>query len=306
MKNKLFSLIGIFLIIFMYSCNDDKKEEFNEEQYKADIFNWKSKRIERLKAENGWLNLVGLHWIDEGINVFGSDEENDIIFPENTPVQIGAVIKFKGNLSISINDSIEVYVNNTLIKDHEIRTDKDDSTTYFKMGRYKWHIIYRSGKFAIRLRDLESPLIDSLQEIPSFPVDTKWRINAEYQAFANPIEIEIANVIGTTDIEMCYGTLNFKVDNVEYELYPIGNGKTDDLFLIFADETSAKETYGGGRYLNVKMPDSTGKTIIDFNKATNPPCAFTEFATCPLPPKENILGIKITAGEKNVNILKDH
>lgn len=306
MKNKLYPVIAVLLLIFLFSCKESKKEEFDEEEYKVEMFKWKMKRIEKLKAENGWLNLIGLHWINEGINMFGSNEDNDIIFPEGAPGQIGAIIKFKGNLSISINDSIEVYLNDSLIKDHEIKTDKEKGTTFFKLGRYKWHIIQRNGKYALRLRDLNSSMKDSLQDIPSYPLDINWRIEAEYQPFANPLEIEVGNVLGTTDIETCYGTINFTVDNINYELYPLGDGKNEDLFLIFADKTSAIETYGGGRYLYINKPDSTGKTIIDFNKATNPPCAFTEFATCPLPPKENIMDLKIRAGEKKVNILEDH
>ena len=101
---------------------------------------------------------------------------------------------------------------------------------------------------------------------------------------------------------MCYGKLVFNTNGKTYELMPMGDGKKEDLFLMFADATSADETYGGGRYLNVNMPDDNGSTIIDFNKATNPPCAFTEFATCPLPPKNNIIDIRITAGEKMIKL----
>ncbi len=247
-----------------------------------------------------------LYWINEGINIFGSDDENEIIFPNDAPAQIGAIIKYKGNLSISVNDSMNVFVNDTIIKDYTIATDEDRKPTIFKMGKYNWHIIKRNGKYAIRLRDLQNPLIDEIKEIPYFPVDLKWRIEAEFQRYANPREIEIGNVLGTTDIDLCYGSLNFKLNGKEFELLPLGDGLKSELFLMFADSTSAKETYGGGRYLSVAIPDSTGKTIIDFNKAINPPCAFTEYATCPLPPKENLVNIKITAGEKNPNILKDH
>ena len=299
-------LLVLLIILSLISCKQEDKETFNEEDYKTSMQEWKTKRLEALKSEEGWLNLVGLHWINEGINIFGSSEDNDIIFPEHAPNQIGAIIKFKGSLSISINDSIEVSVNDTLIIDYDIKTDADSDPTIFKMGRYNWHIIKRNEKYAVRLRDLESPIINELKEIPTFPVDLNWRIEAIFERFAIPIEIEVGNVLGTTDIETCYGSLNFKFNEKEYELLPLGEGIKENLFLIFGDETSAKETYGGGRYLSVEKPDSTGKTIIDFNKATNPPCAFTEYATCPLPPKENILNFGITAGEKNVDIGNVH
>ena len=109
---------------------------------------------------------------------------------------------------------------------------------------------------------------------------------------------KIPNVLGDIEFEKCYGLLKFQIDEKEYSLMPLGDGVNSELFLIFADETSAEETYGAGRFLSVEKSDKNGKTYIDFNKATNPPCAFTEFATCPLPPRENILPVKILAGEK--------
>jgi uncharacterized protein (DUF1684 family) len=111
-------------------------------------------------------------------------------------------------------------------------------------------------------------------------------------------KIAIPNVLGETEYETCYGLLKFNIEGKEYSLMPLGDGVNSGLFLIFADGTSAEETYGAGRFLSIEKPDKNGKTYIDFNKATNPPCAFTDFATCPLPPKENILPIKILAGEK--------
>ena len=168
----------------------------------------------------------------------------------------------------------------------------------FKMDSYKWHIIKRGERYEIRLRDLEDPLIDQITEIPSFPVNSEWRIEAKFKKFDTPKRIAIPNVLGDTEYESCYGLLKFKIEDKEYSLMPLGDGETSNLFIIFADETSAEETYGAGRFLSVEKPDKNGKTYIDFNKATNPPCAFTDFATCPLPPLENILPVRIFAGEK--------
>jgi uncharacterized protein (DUF1684 family) len=149
---------------------------------------------------------------------------------------------------------------------------------------------------------LENPDIDKVNDIPTYPVDVNWRIEAEYQPYAVPKKLAIENVIGMVDTQLCYGSLNFKIGDNEYELLPIGDGKKEKLFLMFADETSSRETYDGGRYLSIEMPDSSGKTIIDFNRAVNPPCAFTEYATCPKPPSENLLTFKVTAGEKKVDL----
>lgn len=298
MIRSIVSILFLSVIFFLYSCQSEDQNNLNEKEYINSVKEWKTKRLMRLKSDDGWLNLVGLHWLEEGINEFGSHKENKIIFPEKAADFIGAIIKFKGNLSISINDSIEVFVNDSLITEYDIVTDENSDPTVFTMGRYNWHIINRNGKFAIRLRDIESPLIDKITEIPSYPIDPEWKIEAFFDRFDTPTELQIANVIGTTDPETCYGSLTFTIHDNQYTVYPLGDGINENLFLMLGDETSASETYGGGRYLSIEKPDKDGKTFIDFNKASNPPCAFTEFATCPLPPPENLLDIKVTAGEK--------
>ena len=296
--NRIISRILIVsFIIGSISCQSGK-EKFNEEEYISSMNEWKHQRLERLKSENGWLNLVGLHWLKEGQNPFGSNEANNIVFPENAPEFIGTIILYKGNLSVQINEDVEVFINDSLLKEHSIHTDYDENTTMFRSGSLRWYIIKRGDRYGIRLRDINSPLVEKITEIPSFPVDSRWRIEARFEKFETPKEIAVPNVLGDVEFEKCYGLLKFKIDSKEYELMPLGNGVKNDFFLIFADETSAEETYGAGRFLSVEKPDEDGNTYIDFNKATNPPCAFTEFATCPLPPKENILTVKILAGEK--------
>ncbi|MBU8892348.1 MAG: DUF1684 domain-containing protein [Bacteroidales bacterium] len=288
-------LLLIFLGLISCQSNTDK---FNDEDYLESVQEWQEQRLQSLKSENGWLNLVGLHWLKEGQNPFGSNEANNIIFPEKAPGFIGTIILYKGNISISVNKDVSVFVNDSIITERIINTDMENNTTIFRMGSFRWHIIKRGEKYGIRLRDLESPVIEQLAELPSFPVNLKWRVEAKFEKFETPKEIAIPNVIGDIDYEKCYGLLKFQIEEKEYSLMPLGDGTSSGLFLIFADETSAEETYGAGRFLSVEKPDKNGRTYIDFNKATNPPCAFTEFATCPLPPRENILSVKILAGEK--------
>jgi hypothetical protein len=289
-------ILVIIIVTSVVSCQT-KKEPFNEEEYVQSIKEWQVKRLEGLKSENGWLNLVGLHWLKDGQNPFGSSEANNIIFPGNAPDFIGTIILYKGNLSISINEDVEVFINDSLLKESEILTDADKDTTKFRMGSFRWYIIKRGERYGIRLKDLESPLIDKITEVPSFPIDSKWRLEAKFEKFDTPKEIAVPNVLGDTEFEQCFGLLKFKIGDKEHSLMPLGDGSSS-FFVIFADETSAEETYGAGRFLSVEKPDEKGNTIIDFNKATNPPCAFTDFATCPLPPRENFLTVKILAGEK--------
>ena len=287
----------LLIILGIFSCQSNTKK-INEADYIKSVHEWQEQRLQSLKSENGWLNLVGLHWLKEGQNPFGSNEANNIIFPEKAPGFIGTIILYKGNISISVDKDVSVYVNDSLITERIINTDMEDNTTLFRMGSFRWHIIKRGDKYGIRLRDLESPVIEQFTELPSFPINLKWRVEAKFEKFESPKEIAIPNVIGDIDYEKCYGLLKFQIEEKEYSLMPLGDGINSGLFLIFADETSAEETYGAGRFLSVEKPDKNGRTYIDFNKATNPPCAFTEFATCPLPPRENILSVKILAGEK--------
>ena len=290
-------LLVLSIFIGLFACQS-KTEKFNEEDYIKSVQEWQQKRLESLKSETGWLNLVGLHWLKEGQNPFGSNEANNIVFPEKAPEFIGSIILYKDNLSISINEDVEVFINDSLLKEHDIFTDTDENTTLFKIGSFRWHIIKRGERYGIRLRDLKNPLINQITEIPSFPINTNWRIEAKFERFDTPREIAVPNVLGDTEFEKCYGFLKFQIDEKEYSLMPLGDDVKGGLFVIFADETSAEETYGAGRFLSVEKPDKNGKTYIDFNKATNPPCAFSDYATCPLPPKENILPVKILAGEK--------
>jgi uncharacterized protein (DUF1684 family) len=289
-------ILVLTITIGLFSCQS-KKEPVNEEEYIKSVKEWQIERLKSLKSENGWLNLVGLHWLKDGQNPFGSNEANNIIFPENAPDFIGNIILYKGNLSISINDDVEVFINDSILKESEILTDADKGTTKFKMGSFRWYIIKRGERYGIRLKDLESPLINQITEVPSFPIDSKWRLDAKFEKFDTPKEIAVPNVLGDTEYEKCYGLIKFKIGGEEHSLMPLGDGNKG-FFVIFADETSAEETYGAGRFLSVEKPDENGNTIVDFNKATNPPCAFTDYATCPLPPKENILPVKILAGEK--------
>ena len=170
--------------------------------------------------------------------------------------------------------------------------DQQKETTTLQHGSLKWFVIKRNDQLGIRLRDLMSPLLDKLDSIPAFPIDPDWKTEATFIPQKNR-QITVPNVLGGTYEENVPGILQFTIGDSTYKLYPIGD--REHLFLIFGDETNAESTYGGGRFLSVQAPNDDNKTQIDFNKAYNPPCAFTPYATCPLPPRENILPVRITS-----------
>ncbi len=264
--------------------------------------NWRTERMERLKSMQGWLNLVGLLWIENGVNSFGSDSSNKILFPETAPSNAGTITLKDSLLFIHFNNLEGVLVDDQPAKDCQLFSDASDHASHVQLGRYAFTILKRGTKYAVRLRDMESPLLGKLDSIPSFPVSAKWKVKAKLELFAEPKSYEVNTVIGIPEMYKTVGKLVFKMKGKEFSLVPFIEG--DSYFIVFGDETSSFETYPAGRFLNAAKADESGYTILDFNKATNPPCAFTPYATCPLPLRENILDIRIEAGEKDVHLYK--
>jgi hypothetical protein len=167
-------------------------------------------------------------------------------------------------------------------------------------GSLGWYIIKRDGQYGIRLRDYQHPRIEQLKSIPSYETSQDWRFVADFEPFDSIRKIETVTITGGTEISNCPGELVFRKGMKKYRLLPFSEG--NNFFIIFADKTNGIETYGNGRFMYCPLPDSSGKVILDFNKAYNPPCAFSPFATCPMPPRANILDLRIEAGEKEVHL----
>ncbi len=290
MKNKITYFL---LLVLIFGCT-----EHSDTPYLKSIKQFHAKRIERLKQPDSWLTLVGLYWLKEGQNSFGTDESNDIVFPKGTaPKYIGVFTRNDSVVSVKINKGIKVFHNDTLVTSLVLRNDMLGNPTVLKYGSLTWYIIKRADKLGVRLKDSESKLLKEFTDIKMFLIDPKWKIEAEFIEYDNPKTVEIPTAIGTVEKGTAYGKLKFQIEGKDLTLEPLG--KKDELFLVFADLTNGEETYGAGRFLAVDKPDTLGRIFIDFNKAYNPPCVFTRYATCPLPTKENMLKIKVTAGEKN-------
>ncbi len=281
---------------FLTGCRKPLSQKGNP-AYIAQIKEWHEERIENLKKPNGWLNLVGLYWLKDGENTFGSDSANSIIFPDKAPKYMGVFRLNNGKATVKINTGLNVTNNGSPVTEMELQNDLSASPTILEYNSLRWFIIKRGDNmYGVRLRDLDAPLVKNFEDIKTFPVNEDWRIMAEFVKYNAPKVISVPSIIGTVDQDTLPGYLSFVLNGKKYKLDPVVEG--NEFFIIFADETNGKETYGAGRFLYAAMPESAGKTILDFNKAYNPPCAFTEFATCPLPPKDNYLHLKITAGEK--------
>ncbi len=266
--------------------------------YIKSVKEFHSTRIEKLKQPNSWLSLIGLYWLKEGDNNFGAHKSNDLIFPKgSTPEYIGNFILEDSIVTVKINKGLEVTHNDSLVTTVVLQNDITGNPTILKQGSLSWFVIQRGNQFGIRLKDSESELLKEFDDIEMFTIDPMWKIEAEFVKYDEPKEVEIPTAIGTVEKGTAYGRLEFSIDKEEFTLEPLGDIKS--LFLVFGDKTNGEETYGAGRFLSIDEPDSTGKIFIDFNKAYNPPCVFTKYATCPLPTKDNYLNTKITAGEIN-------
>lgn len=268
--------------------------------YSASVDQWHKERVESLQKENGWLNLAGLYWLKVGKNTFGSDVSNDIVFPKGTIPATAGYFELTAENTVTVvpEHGVAIKVNNTEVSNRVILHKDSARAPVVSYGGLRWTVIRRDDKIGIRLRDLQSPALAAFKGIDRFPVAADWKFDAVVEKEGLPDRISITNVLGQTNLQKSAGKLTFNVNGKKYTLDALDEGGPE-LFVIFADNTNLKDTYPSGRFLYVKRPDANGKTVIDFNKAYNPPCAFTDFATCPLPPPQNKLALFVTAGEKN-------
>lgn len=282
-------------LIALFSCTQKPEADPN---YVKEISEWDSKRASRLKADDGWLNLIGRFWLKPGENTFGTSKDNDIVIESSKlPEHIGSFLFIDTIVTFKANDGINVLYNNNPVKEIIMVDDQKKDMTVLQIGSIKFNLIIRDTLYGIRARDLNSELVKNFNGIERFPIDQSWDIKAKFEAYIPPKEIMVPNVLGQIDKENSPGAVVFDRDGKTYRIDAVDEGG-DKLFLIFADQTSGDETYGGGRFMYVNKPDSTDIINLDFNKAYNPPCVFTKYATCPLPPLQNYLKLRIEAGEK--------
>jgi uncharacterized protein (DUF1684 family) len=268
--------------------------------HRAEWEQWRAERLKSLRREDGWLTLVGLFWLEEGENAFGTDPSNRIVFPPGRALaRMGSILVEKGTVAVRVDPRIEVTHEGRFVTQMTLATDAGgEKPTVLKHGSLSFYVIERGKRLGVRVKDAEAPARTSFRDIETFPYDERYRIPARFEPYDPPRVIAVPNVLGGVDSEKSAGSLVFQWQGKTYRLDPLAEAGETDLFVIFGDATNGEETYGGGRFLYAKPP-SDGKTILDFNRAYNPPCVFTPYATCPLPPKQNRLPIRIEAGEKN-------
>jgi uncharacterized protein len=269
-----------------------------EDRYPAEIKIWRAERLDRLKSGTGWLSLVGLHWLKEGANTIGSAKGNDIVITSAQP-KLGTATLAGGEVTFALADGAGAVIGGSdKVRSGKLLDDRSERPTLVAFGVTSFLVIDRDGKKALRVRDADAPTLKNFQGLDYFEISEKWRVEAKWEAYDPPKTLEVPTVLGTVEKYPVPGKATFERDGKTYEIQPVlETPGAKQLFVIFADRTTGKETYGSGRFLYADMPKD-GKIVLDFNKAYNPPCAFTPYATCPLAPPENRLNLRVDAGEK--------
>ena len=257
-----------------------------------DAMQWRARRLASLTKADGWLSLVGLIWLNDGAN--------DVSLPSKPPTPIKATLQ-NGQVTLDANAKLAID-GKPVAAPVALRDDTTDKPTVVTMGTMQFLAIKRGDpgheKFGLRVKDSAADARVHFKGLDYFPVDPAYRVEARFEPYNPPHHIAITNVLGMTTQETSPGRLVFTLKGKEYSVDPILEQGETDYFIIFRDQTSGHETYGAARYLYAHPAGADGKTIVDFNKAYNPPCAFTPYATCPLPPPQNKLPLRIEAGEK--------
>lgn len=286
-------LLVLSLLLPVVAAADDTGD------YLAEVAQQRQAREEGLRQLLGWLSLVGLHWIEPGSHRVGAASDSDIVLAVG-PEHLGEIRLSEGVVTLVLAHAKGVEIDGVpaAVGELALRPDSHGEPTQvtFDGGAAGFNLIERDGRFALRVRDAKARTRTAFAGLDYFDTDPAWRIEARFEPHPEGATIEIANVIGQLSPEPNPGAVVFEREGKTYRIEALANSD-GSLFLIFADRTSGRETYGAGRFLDTPVPKD-GRVLVDFNLAYSPPCAFNAFSTCPLPPPENRLDLAVRAGEK--------
>ena len=297
MKNSILFSIIISLTFLLINCDSKTEEKSVNTKYISEIENWRTNRVNNLISANGWTALAGLFWLENGENTFVSNKENKVIFPKKAPQRMGTFHLENDSVQVKIYPDIDVKCKDSLVSQMGLVADIYGNPTILNHQSLNWNLIKRGEKYGIRLRDTLHENRQNFKGIEYFPIDKNWKLEATFEPYKGGKDMKFKNVLDMEVDQKIEGRLIFNTARKQYAL-DVLDGGPEDFFVIFADETTGNDTYGGGRYMYSPRPKNGNKTFIDFNKAYTPPCGFTDFATCLLPPSQNRLSISITAGEQ--------
>ena len=284
-------------VALLISCGGQADTAFVKEAYVAEILEWRAGRLSRLLAPTGYLNQTGLFWLREGRYSFGSAETNDVVFPGDGASNIGTFDVDESGIVMTVEPGVDVRSEDQPVEQILIADDRSENPVMITHGSLAWSVVERDGKYAVRLRDFNHPFLATFGPLPYFDIDPALRVQATLHRYAEPRTANVGTVIeGLGYHPQTPGVVKFEIDGQAYELEAYASG--EKLFFVFGDATNRDDTYGAGRFLYADAPGDDGLTVLDFNQAYSPPCAFNDFSTCPVASPRNRLPTRIEAGEK--------
>ena len=315
-RNRIFT--GLALLSLGGCDGPPEPIAVDADQHRAQIQAFHDERVAELEAPDSWLSLIALHWVQEGKTTLGSDASNDLVLPAGKADPfVGHVTLADGTVTFTAAEGARVTqgVDSTLslpagsgafppdvsgdpvVTEAELGSAGPGKSIVLRNGDVNWIQVRRGDRFALRVRDNSSEVYDAFYGIDLYPITTNWRMTAKWVPHEKTVAIP--NVLGTVSETASPAHVAFWIDGVKHTLDVTGDPDDERFMLVFADETSGRATYGGGRYVWISQPDTEGRVVLDFNLAYNPPCVWTAFATCLLPSRDNRLAISVEAGEKN-------
>ena len=297
MKKRLTVWLSVPLLAAVLAACGPSGATLENAAHTEEVLEWRSWRIAQPKDSMGYLNQIGLYWLEPGTYSFGSATTNDLIFGGSEATKIGEFTVTTDGVSMAVLPGIEVKSDDVSVRSTRIAADTTERANIITHGTLAWTVIEEEGRYAVRLRDFEHPFVASFGPLPYFAIDPSLLVDANLRRYPEP---KITNV-GTVIEGLGYhpespGVVEFQIDGQQYELEAYVSG--DRLFYVFGDQTNRDDTYGAGRFLYSTLPNEDGATVLDFNKAYSPPCAFNDFTTCPVASPQNRLPIRVEAGEK--------
>jgi uncharacterized protein len=285
-----------FLLSFstcVITCSICVSAAAQDASYKASVEKWRQDYENDLKSDHGWLTIAGLFWLHEGENRFGSSAVNDIVLPEPAPADAGYFVFHGGKITAHVNPGVTATIGGKPITTADMKPDSPDGR--IMLGDLALWVHQSGDRYAIRLRDPNSKVRASFTGLHWFPIDQSYCATAKYVPYERPKPVEIQNLAGDALKLPISGYVAFTLHGLEYRL-EAQTEESGGLTFVFRDLTAGKETYPASRFLDTEPPKN-GEVVLDFNEAYNPPCAYNPYTTCPLPPPDNRLKVRIAAGE---------
>jgi uncharacterized protein len=288
MKLKLISLLILIALVATASNNPI------DSAYQQSFDKWKAEQVNDLKTN--WLVLAGLFWLKPGDNSFGSDSASAILFPKG-PAHAGVFTLQGEDVTAKFSPEAHAVIDGKSATTQTLLPDSSGKRTIVEMGSLRFYVIKRGARLGIRLKDLDSEAARNFHDLVFFPLDLNYRVTAKWVPSDGKKTVDVPTVLGDVNPTPVTGTAVFTLNGQQFQLTDLGGDPSKGLFIVFNDLTAKTETYPGGRFLDTD-PVVNGTVVLDFNRAYNPPCAVTPYATCPLAPKENRLTIALPVGEK--------